>query len=935
MIELLTLGRVRLVLEGETERTETPAQPKRIAILAYLAVSGTGAGRRRDELLAMFWPELGDDEARRALRQALHYLRRTLGPDVIVGDGEEVGVREGSLRCDAVAFDDLSQQPEHAEEALSLYAGDFLQAFHVPDVSSEYEEWVDRTRARLRRKAAAIAWAASESAEAARNGEQAIEHARRACQLELDEEAGWRRLIALQDRLGDRAAALHSYEALRERLERDLGVRPAAETVALVRAIRASTRAEPRGEPETAPPIAPTEEHRATAVDAAAPLAAPDPSVRRSRLWAYGAVGLVLLAAAAGFAAIRAARQDQRDAPSLVAAGTLTRRDRIIVADFANQARDSMLAAVVTDAVRVDLAQSPLIAVLSSRQMSAALARMQRPANSVVDDSLARELAVREGAKAIVTGSVAKVGSGYTIVAQLVSPDSERSLAAVRETAKDSTELIGAIDRASKQLRFRIGESVPELRDVPPLRQVTTASLPALRKYTEGYRLFMSGRRTEALKVLQEAVAIDTGFASAHRVLATIYEALAEPGRERAAAAHAMANKDRLPFSDRQFFIAGAAYGAGDYETAIRAYEEYLKRFPKYAPALSNMALAYRGWRHDAQAESVYHEAIRADSTIAIIYYRLHSVQVFEGKFADSRHTLDEIARRFPGDQTLKMVEVNDAAARQSWDEAERLTEARIAASQGDTLQLVDAFEQMAGITETRGRLAEAERYWRTQLRLSAASGSSARQIYAVQQLAMIELRYRGRAARAKAIMDSALARRPLDSLLTGDRPYFELARFYATVGDLARSRSLLASAVENDRILGRNRPAERSWTQGVIALAAGHASEAESELREAAETNYCSMCVLPDLARAYEADHKSPTALITYERYATTPWLWRYETDATELGLSLQRIAELNMEMGDREKATGAYQQLARLWQRADPELQAVLTSARKRASP
>lgn len=917
MIELLTLGRVRLVLEGETERTETPAQPKRIAILAYLAVSGTGAGRRRDELLAMFWPELGDDEARRALRQALHYLRRTLGPDVIVGDGDEVGVREGSLRCDAVAFDQLSQQHESAEEALSLYAGDFLQAFHVPDVSSEYEEWVDRTRARLRRKAAAIAWSASESAETAGNRERAIEHARRACQLELDEEAGWRRLIALQDRLGDRAAALHSYEALRERLERDLGVRPAAETLALVRAIRSSTHAEPRGEPATAP------------------LAAPAPSVKRFRLWAYGAVGLVLLAAAAGFAALRAARQDQRDTPSLVAAGTLTRRDRIIVADFANQARDSMLAAVITDAVRVDLSQSPLVTVLSSRQMSAALARMQRPANSVVDDSLARELAVREAAKAIVTGSVAKVGSGYTIVAQLVSPDSERSLAAVRETAKDSTELIAAIDRTSKQLRFRIGESLPELRDMPPLRQVTTASLPALRKYTEGYRLFMSGRRTEALKVLQEAVAIDTGFASAHRALATIYESLAEPGRERAAAGHAMANKDRLPFSDRQFFIAGAAYGAGDYETAIRAYEEYLKRFPNYAPALSNMALAYRGWRHDAQAESVYHEAIRADSTIAIIYYGLHSVQVFQGKFADSRRTLDEIARRFPGDQTLKMVEVTDAAARQSWDEAERLTEARIAASQGDTLQLVDSFEQMAGITETRGRLAEAEGYWRTQLRLSVASGSSAHQIYGVRQLAMIELRYRGRAARAKAIIDSALARRPLDSVLIGDRPYFELARFYATVGDLARARSLLASAVENDRILGRNRPAERSWTQGVIALAAGHASEAESELREAAETNFCSVCVLPDLARAYEADHKSQTALITYERYATTPWLWRYETDATELGLSLQRIAELNVEVGDREKATGAYQQLARLWQRADPELQAVVASARKRASP
>ena len=927
MIELLTLGRVRLVVEDDSERTETSAQPKRIALLAYLAMTGTGPGRRRDELLAMFWPELGDDEARRALRQALHYLRRVIGGEVIVGEGDEVGVRDGSLRCDAVAFEQLAQQGD-AEEALSVYAGDFLQGFHVPDVSAEFEEWVDRTRSRLRRRAAAVAWIASANAERAHDGGRAVEYARRGCQLEIDEEAGWRRLMSLQDRLGDRAAALHSYEELRQRLERDLGVRPAAETMALAQAIRTSTRTvNPAENSAVAPPPVPSP----------ATLSAPadGPVAQSPRRRYLVAAGVLLLAGIGGFAAIRAVRQDQRDAPSLLSAGALTRRDKIVVADFADQARDSMLADVVTQAFRVDLAQSPLVSTLTQRQLSAALARMQRPATSVVDDSLAREIAIREGAKAIVTGSVARVGNAYTITVQLAATERGEPLASVRETAADSTKLIDAIDRASKGLRFRIGESIHELRDMPPLNQVTTASLPALRKYTAGYNLLMVGRRTEGLALLQQAVAIDTGFATAHRTIAMTYGAMAEPGREAAAGAHALANKDRLPFKERQFLIAGEAQGRGDYETAIRAYEEYLKHDPTYAAAISNMALVYRDWRHDAQAESLYHEAIRADSTIAVIYYGLHNVEVLQGKFAESRRTLDEIARRFPGNQTLTMVEIQDAAARQSWDEAERLTEARIAAEQGDTLQLVDAFEQMAGITETRGRLAEAEKYWRTQLRLTDATGSGARHIYGLEQLAMIELRFRGRPARARAIMDSALAKRPLDSLLVGDRPYYALARFYAAAGDVARARALLASAGENDRILNRSRPAERSWTRGVIALASGNFSEAESELREAAETNYCSMCVLPDLARAYEAEHKSQAALIAYERYATTPWLWRYETDATELGLALQKIADLYTEAGDREKVSAAYQQLVRLWQRADPQLQSTVAAARKRVSP
>src|SRR3954470_23038356 len=100
MSQLLTLGRVRLVATDGAE--SAAAQPKRMALLAYLAVTSARGATRRDALLALFWPELGDEEARRALRQGLHYLRRVLGEDVFVGEGDELRVRDGTLGCDAV-----------------------------------------------------------------------------------------------------------------------------------------------------------------------------------------------------------------------------------------------------------------------------------------------------------------------------------------------------------------------------------------------------------------------------------------------------------------------------------------------------------------------------------------------------------------------------------------------------------------------------------------------------------------------------------------------------------------------------------------------------------------------------------------------------------------------------------------------------------------
>lgn len=927
MIELLTLGRVRL-LTGDTADSPPTGQPKRIALLAYLAVSGEGAGRRRDELLAAFWPELGDEEARRALRQALHYLRRVLGPEVIVGEGDEVAIGRDALRCDAVVFEQLAQSGD-AEGALALYQGDFLQGFYVPDVASEYEEWVERTRARLRRRAAAVAWSASGSAERAADGERAVDRARRACELELDHEAGWRKLMKLQQRLGDRAGALRSYGELCERLDKEFGVRPSPETVALADSIRTWNPAVAPVVVEPAPENPELEEPMGSPV---IPGGQPAPAaVRRSALPYAIALVVLLLVTLGGFAALRT-RTEHRDAPSLVSTGALSARDRIVVADFADGVGDTTLAAAITQAVRVDLEQSPLVRVVSPTQLRSTLVRMQRSADLAIDDSLAHEIALREGAKAYVLGAVGKLGSAFTVTAQLVSSERGDVLAAVRENAANSAELIDAVDRTTKALRFRIGESLRQLREAPSLNEVTTASLPALAAYTQGYRLFLQGRRSEALRYMEQAVRLDTGFATAHRTMASIYGALAEPGRAALAGKHAAANADRLPFRERQFMLAGNAYGGGDYETSIRVYEEFLRRYPHDASALSNMALAYRDWRRYAQAESVYHEAIKADSTIAVIYFGLHSVQADQGKFAESRRTLDDIARRFPHDGILPTVEVQNASARQAWEEAERRAEANIAGRQGDTLALVDAFEQMAGVVETQGRVAEAARYWRTQLRLSEASRSSARHLYGMSQLALIELRYHRQPARARALMDSALARTPLDSILPGDRPYFELARFYATVGDVTRARALLARASESDHVLGRTRPAEESWTRGVIALASSQPREAESELRQASETHTCPICPLPDLARAYEAVGKPEAALLTYERYANTPWLWRYETDASELWLALNRMGELYTKLGDNDKAAAAYSRLARLWGRADPDVQRLVSEAKLR---
>jgi tetratricopeptide (TPR) repeat protein len=418
----------------------------------------------------------------------------------------------------------------------------------------------------------------------------------------------------------------------------------------------------------------------------------------------------------------------------------------------------------------------------------------------------------------------------------------------------------------------------------------------------------------------------------AYLSLAMVYGSIAEPGRSAAAQRKAVAHGDRLPLIERAFTVGSYAHSTGDYETAIDAYRRVLERYPNDYRAINNLALIYRDRRDYATAESLMARAAEIDSTIANFYFGMHSAQLLQGNFTKSRQTLDVIARRFPGHVLLINIEVQDASAQHHWEEAERHAETAIAANQADTLALIDPFEQLAGIMMTEGRLAEAERTWRTQLALSASTHSQGRHLFGVIQLAYLELRYRRSPARALAIVDSTLTRMPLDSVLPGDRPLHALARFYAEAGRLTRAKALLAAAEANDLALGRTSGAELPWTRGVVALADGRVKDAEADLRRAADAHVCEMCPLPDLARVLEAAKKTDPAVVVYERYLSTPWLFRYESDAVELGGVMMRLAELYDARGEPAKAAAMRVRLLRLWRRADPELQPVIAQVRSR---
>ena len=148
MIEFRLLGTLSLTTADGREVGSLLSQPRRLALLAYLAAATPRGPHRRDTLLGLFWPELDQEHARAALRQSLHVLRSALGADTMVSRGdEEIGLDFERIWCDVAVFA-RAMDGGQLGQALDLYRGNLLEGFFISD-APEFERWLESERAKL------------------------------------------------------------------------------------------------------------------------------------------------------------------------------------------------------------------------------------------------------------------------------------------------------------------------------------------------------------------------------------------------------------------------------------------------------------------------------------------------------------------------------------------------------------------------------------------------------------------------------------------------------------------------------------------------------------------------------------------------------------------------------------------------------------------
>jgi tetratricopeptide (TPR) repeat protein len=478
---------------------------------------------------------------------------------------------------------------------------------------------------------------------------------------------------------------------------------------------------------------------------------------------------------------------------------------------------------------------------------------MRRPDGTRLEPSLAREVALRDGIKAVVVGDIAAVGGAYILSVQLLSASTGEVLVAERETAR-TADFIAAIDHLSDRLRGKIGESLKSLRAERPLEAVTTASLDALRDYSLATRLGVGkGDFLGAIPLLEHAVALDTGFAMAYRTLGVYRGQVGDRAGEIEGVTRAYQHGDRL--TDREAGLARAAYYekvARDHDQAIAAYRAVLEQDSTDRTALVNLALQYADRREYERAESLDARAIALDSTNWIPYLNLIYAQVANGKQRDAEHTLSRALSKLPGLPAAEFSAIGLAAGIGDYETADRRAREFARQHGGEPRWGVIARRQLASLARLQGRLAEAEAQLSEAMAMAESGKDTAGYLELAIERATIDIELRGRYAQGHRQIQRALSRYPIRSLAPQDRPYLMLAYAHAKSRQPARARELITEYLNTvapplradpetfyHAVLGEIELAER---QPSLALAEFHTGQR------------CPICGLAGAARAYDA---------------------------------------------------------------------------------
>ena len=402
--------------------------------------------------------------------------------------------------------------------------------------------------------------------------------------------------------------------------DRDLRYQSAAEVRADLKRVRRDTESGAVGAATSS----------ATAVGAVAPR-------QKSRLWNYAVMGLAALAMAALVFVFMTRRRS----------AAITEKDAVLLTDFVNTTADPVFDGTLKKAVAVDLGQSPYVNVFPDQKVKQTLQLMGRSPDERITSEVGREICQRDGIKAMLTGSIANVGSQYVITLEAVNPANGDALAQQQAQANSKEQVLNAVHEVSSNLRRKLGESLSSIQKYDkPLSEATTSSLEALKAFSLGDAKHFGGEDLAAVPLYQRAVELDPNFALAYARLGVAYGNLGQNEIADQYKDKAFELRDRASEHEKLYITEHYYADSGQLDKGIAALELYKQTYPRDSVPYGNLAEIYMRLGQFDNAVQNARVAVEADPDTVNGYTGLAQAYIATDRLDEAKATLNQAQHR-------------------------------------------------------------------------------------------------------------------------------------------------------------------------------------------------------------------------------------------------------------------------------------------------
>ena len=552
---------------------------------------------------------------------------------------------------------------------------------------------------------------------------------------------------------------------------------------------------------------------------------------------------------------------------------------------------------------------------------------MQRPGDERLTHDTARQVCERLGVKAMVDGTIARLGQNYVLTLNATDCRTGDSVAREQRESPSREDVLGVLGTMASTLRTELGESLPSIKQFDvPIEQATTPSLSALKAYALGIDERRKGRELESVAFFNQAIELDPEFAAAYTTLSTVYGSLGEWRRSEEYARLAYDRQKRVSERER-LFITYQYHDrvTGNQDEARTTLELWKRSFPRdYRPA-NALALIDNRFGRFAEGVTEATEALRRSPGSAFALSNLAVAYRGLGRFAEAKAAGDQAVKlgvaTAPTRRLLYQLGVmtNDgsAAAQLEWAKSRPRefdivsAQAQIAAFGGRLREASALYAHAVDMAESRSLSGTASGYWAHLALSDAMLGDPRRGSDRVREIV----------AKTATAAESP-----------GTIPRFRAAIALGIVGLAGEARELVSRAKQDYPESTLTRLVFVPSAEAAIALGRGAPAEAIAALATAGPAEFGTVAGLaPTLLRgdAYLAAGDARSARAEYQRVldhrGTDPF-------APMIPLAHLGLARAWAALGDVAKSTHEYDQLLAIWKDADPDLPVLLRARAER---